>query len=315
MITIIHIFLAIVLFLIINFIGANSYSVGYMNLSIVYKEDTAPSLNLALRIFAPIVYLIIVSAIFAEANLLNLNHNIWLVVLYYIIFRLVVINLIVYNRFKLLNWTREVVCTLITTGLAYYVYNYFIRDNKYIFPNFTDITNEVWILIILFLFQFLSVVTNQSTEKSKKRKEDYVCYKYKKFKKEYGKNIDKIEKKLPLKILLYSIMIYEDFNRPPLIRFFENMISRVFKKKMTLGIMQVKTQYYISNDTSIELAIKKIHKALAVYKKAAIECYDWSAKRFIVKDYNNSEKYVDEVMEIYDQIKECFFKNRNDQLV
>lgn len=218
---------------------------------------------------------------------------------------------------RLLNWFRESFCAISTIGLSYYVYISFIKGNSYIFPNFTEITNEIWILIILFVFQLLSTITNQSAEISKKRKEDYVIHKYNKFKNKYGQLIDKKEKQLSLKILLYSIMIYEDFNRPPVTRFVENILSKTFRKRMTLGIMQVKSGICITNEESIVLAIKKINRALERYKNDPnrTELYDYSAQCFILEDYNNSEDYVSEAREIYYQIKERFYKKYDDRLV
>jgi len=68
-----------------------------MNLSVVYKEDKAQALNLALRIFAPVVYIVVLSAIFAKLGFIKLNDDIWTVTVFYIIFRLFIVNVIIYN--------------------------------------------------------------------------------------------------------------------------------------------------------------------------------------------------------------------------
>lgn len=317
MVLLTQIILSVLLFFIINFIGAHSYSVGYMNMSVVYKEDKAPMLNLAIRMFSPVVFIIVISAIFAKIGLVSFNNQIWLVSLFYVVFRLFVVNVIIFNRFRLLNWYREIFCAICTIALSYYVYIDFIKDNSYIFPSLTDITNEIWMLIMLFLFQLLSIITNQSAKASRNRKRNYIARKYSMFKNQFGSLIDKKEKKLGLKILLYAIMVYEDFNRPPVIRMFENLISKMCRKKMTLGIMQVSSSRCISDEESICIAIKKINSALKKYKKKRnkSECCDYGARRSILIDYNPSDDYAYDVIEIYDQIKEMFYKHKDHRLV
>ena len=62
-------------------------------------------------------------------------------------------------------------------------------------------------------------------------------------------------------------MIYEDFNRPKIVRYFEIIHFYITKKAHTLGIMQVRTNKMIDDQTSIILAIKKIKTATMTHKK------------------------------------------------
>lgn len=59
-----------------------------MEISIFVKTEEAPALNFLIRVLAPIVYIIIVSSILYYFGLDKYVWNIYLVNIYYIIFRL-----------------------------------------------------------------------------------------------------------------------------------------------------------------------------------------------------------------------------------
>ena len=87
-ILLIQILLGIGLFFLINWIGKHSYSIGYMEISIFIKTEEAPALNFLIRVLTPIVYIIIVSTILYYFGLDKYVLNIFLVNIYYIVFRL-----------------------------------------------------------------------------------------------------------------------------------------------------------------------------------------------------------------------------------
>lgn len=51
--------LAFILFLIQNWIGSRSYSKGYVRFSLFDEQDEAISFNYAVKVFGPLVYLIL----------------------------------------------------------------------------------------------------------------------------------------------------------------------------------------------------------------------------------------------------------------
>lgn len=56
-IIIVHIILSIALFFIVNWLGLHAISVGYMQMSVVIKEDTAPAFNFLFKVLAPPIYI------------------------------------------------------------------------------------------------------------------------------------------------------------------------------------------------------------------------------------------------------------------
>lgn len=95
----------------------------------------------------------------------------------------------------------------------------------------------------------------------------YIKSKYRKFREKYNELIQSKCHNDFYEAVTYSIMIYEDFNRPKIVRLFEKIHFYITKKSHTLGIMQVHTNKMIDDKTSIILAIKKIKTATMTYKK------------------------------------------------
>lgn len=107
-------------------------------------------------------------------------------------------------------------------------------------------------------------------------------------------------------MLLYSIMIYEDYNRPSIVRFFERIIMRLFtlfkqKRQMTLGVMQVSTCLIISDIESVKIAVGRLYDHIKVSQKLGtsndkiIYCF--------IHNYNPSQLYTREISKLLGIIK------------
>lgn len=106
------------------------------------------------------------------------------------------------------------------------------------------------------------------------------------------------------KYLFYSIMIMENYNRPPYLRLLERIIfifRTLFGKnpKMTLGIMQITTTKMISDKESINLANKKIIKDIYNVMNSSNELEISAIIKKVALLYNNNNLYADEVINIY----------------
>ena len=139
---------------------------------------------------------------------------------------------------------------------------------------------------------------------SEKRKEKYIFSRYKQFKIKYGRIVSANSECLVDECLIYAIMIVENYNRSPFIRQIEKIKFLLTKKKMSLGIMQVKTVSMITNEQSVEIASKMI---VSYRKIICIEDgYDfypsWFARKVANKYNGGNDKYNDEVGVIFEQI-------------
>jgi hypothetical protein len=91
--------------------------------------------------------------------------------------------------------------------------------------------------------------------------------------------------------LLYAILIYENLNRPNFVRYFENLIVKITKKELTVGIAQVKSNKPLTDIQSIELACKRLANSNNLKG-------DTQQLKLLILRYNGSADYYDSVMEI-----------------
>ncbi len=299
-ILLIQIILGILLFLLINWIGGHSYDKGYISMSIIFQEEKAPAFNFVLRVFSPLVYLIICSAILYFFGFDKYVQNFYLVNVYYIVFRLFV-NIIT-GRLLLLNWKRQLFYWICIIGLSYLLYKNFIVYKKNLLPDFTTIANEIWIVIIFFIYHVCNNI-RLSSEPTIKRKDAYLNKMLHKFKQKYSDIIDKRTNNNKIKSLIYAIIIFENFNRPAITRFIEYVSFFLTKKPHTLGVMQYYSHKYINSKQSVELGVSKIIEG---YKKLSKERMELKENRIpqyqLANIYNTGIEYSLEVCKIWDEV-------------
>jgi len=314
-ILLVHIVLGIGLFFLINWIGKHSYSIGYMEISIFVKTEEAPALNFLIRVLTPTVYIIIVSSTLYYFGLDKFVWNIYLANIYYIIFRLI-FNLAT-NRGLLLNWYRQFLYWIAIVVISFFTYEKLIKVKANILPDFTTVANELWIIILIFIFQVANNL-RFSKEATKKRKDNYLKSRYHYFKKIYGHLIKDLTNNEILESIVYAIIIYEDFNRPKIARQIENIEFRITKKSHTLGVMQVSSDKLLSDLESVRLGTEKVVRAYKKYieklDKTNESFYVWPAKSAIVEDYNTGSSYCSAVCELADIIEKTFYNATKDSL-
>ena len=307
MIYFIHLILSFILFLIVNWIGKHSISVGYMQLSMFLRNDEAPAFNLLFRVLTPIIFILIISYIFYSLELDYLVISIYNVIIYYFVIRFIV-N-ILFGRSKLVNWPRQIIMASISVISGYFIYQSIIITKSNLMPDFSTISNELWLIVIIFVYQLFNKISVPN-EATKKRKNSYLISRYNLYSSKYDSIIKSkvVDKKI--EALIYSILLYEAFNRPKVVRLIENIVFR-FKKSGTLGIMQVTSSKMIGDKKSVELGIEKI---LNDYKriKLRIEEEEFSEEylfRHTISQYNSGSEYLDEICELFDIITQNFYKD------
>ncbi|MBO2030483.1 hypothetical protein J4D99_03685 [Siccationidurans ginsengisoli] len=197
-----------------------------MPISLLAKDDSKLAFTFALRVATPIVYLIIISRVLYYFKLDSFVFKFYLVSIYYLIFRYI-INA-VEGRLSLLNWGRQIIYSLSIIFLSYFFYDKFISSKKNLLPDFSNLANEMWIIIILFVYKIINDL-DVSVKGAEKRKSRYIFKKYILFKTKYGKIIDSQVDNDILKTIIYAIIIYENFNRSRLVRAVENVSYFIIK--------------------------------------------------------------------------------------
>ena len=298
-IAIVHFLAAIILFYIINWIGAKSISVGYIQMSIVVEEESYPAFNFLFKAIAPVIIMILYVALAQAVHLESFTSHCYLIVVYYWLFRISVV--ILYRRGSLTNWTTQLFYWITSIGLSIYVYKLVDKVDK-ILPDPDSLRDEMWILIILFLYSTFNKMTFDR-KGTLKRKEKYLKETYTRLKSRYNKVISKECDNYFFTQVIYAIMIYENFNRPQIVRWIEYICFWLTKKTHTLGIMQVKSSKWITNEQSIILAINKVKSDCNSIINGFVNdiggFYLTDVVGKIAGKYNKSDDYVDEVEQIF----------------
>lgn len=317
MIIFLHLALALAFFFIINWVGKHSAEAGYKPLSFFAQPDEAPAFNFVFRALSPVVYIILVAAILYSVHLDWLVLNIYLVTVYYAALRLL-FNF-AQGQLELIDWKVRIPCWVLSILVSWIVYEHIIKTKQHLLPDLDKIADELWIGILFFLYSAFNSIQG-STIPADKRLSQYVSANYEALRRDYDTVIRRKTDDQRIQALIYSIMIYENFNRPKFRRLLENIGFR-FGKCKTLGIMQVTTGVLINDLQSVKLGADKIiaddNQARTELKKEAqalreaskdddFSCTEEPLAEDVtyktISFYNPDGEYVREVMSIYNKI-------------
>jgi hypothetical protein len=311
--TIVHLILAVGLFLLINWIGKHSHSLGYISLGLFIQRDEAPAFNLALRLLGPLFYVTIVAALLYSVNADAYVQKIWLVVVYYFGGR-ALFNVLM-GRVLLVNWPREAVIFALSSWVSWVIYEGIIKHRKTILPDLTTATNELWVFIVVFVYAVLNKV-DIGTRGAERRKENYLRMRFAEMMFKFG---SALQKEVPDKLcesLAMTILLYESFNRPRFAQMIERVVLPAGTK--TLGPMQVKTKVTLDDLESVRLGVAivsesykrhtaEISKQQEGKKPLAANQYHWLLVPKVAADYNRDDQYVSDIAELHDKVLDLFY--------
>ncbi|MBW0436060.1 MULTISPECIES: hypothetical protein [Leptospira] len=231
---------------------------GYERISISLTIDTAPAFNIVYRILTPALLLIFYAAILSNTDYDYLNRKIAFVNYYYVSIRILVI--IIYGRTQVVNWRRQLITFLGIILVTYFLDENYLHSSTKILPDPVNLINELWIIILIFIYNLLNKI-GVSPEDSDKRKKNYILNKYNIFSKKWKDLVLKSKGEI-LYSMIFSIMIYENFNRPWIFRKTENLLKKLKFPILTTGIMQFNSTSNLSDEESIKLCIKFLRRRL-----------------------------------------------------
>lgn len=132
--------LPIILFVLVNWIGAHSLSYGYVSMTLFTQRDDAPAYNIIFRLLSPIIYVVLIASVYYFLNLDNFVINIWYVVPIYFLFR--ILYNVILNKWQLVDKRREIILTVVGTLLSALVYKKFIIIRSNLLPEPSSLTGE-----------------------------------------------------------------------------------------------------------------------------------------------------------------------------
>lgn len=280
---------AIILFFLINIIGKYAPTdFRYFQISSFLETDEAPAFNFSFRVLTPVVFIILLSALLYSINLDYYVKNIYLISVYYVMFR-AIFNISI-SRTLLVNWKKQTLYALCIIGLSYFIYSKIIITKQNLLPDFTNIANELWIIILVFIYGLVNNIQS-SNKGAEKRKFNYINSTFTYLQNNYAEIINSYSSNVRFQQIVYSIMLHENFNRPKLFRIIEYFNS-LLKKEGTYGIMQVKSERILSDVESVNMGIKILFENFIKFQLEFEE--ELKNKKEDKNYYNNIEEYLDE---------------------
>lgn len=271
---ILYVFLGIIFYFIISFID-NKY-----NLS---KID---------KIVFSIILLILVAGFFFN-YLIKYTDNLFLVFVFMMITDIIFNTYIVGRDFFDEN-ERNIIYYIVMILIGFFVNQKFINRVSFIFPSGDDLRLVIWLLIIIYLYNFIKnkkPFGNTVIKNNKYMSVRSVLNNYSRFKYMFYDDCEHQDN--DFSNILYAIMIYEDNRRSKFLRDYDNFMYKINGGKSKLGIMQVESKKFISDSESISIVYKKIAKL-----------YDKKKNNDINKIFDDYYGYDNQYVKyIYDIIK------------
>ena len=216
------------------------------------------------------------------------------------------------NRWGSIHLPSELAAFAVSLCLEFVIFRGVIlpllRDGLPIFIPPEELRSAVWYAILAYLAKLCWDISKERLTAEalypEAKKAAIALSRYDKLSKKFGRYIARLIKaaypqyqpdQLSFACLVYAVMIFEDFNRPPIPRTLERLLKllRGPGHPMTLGIMQITTDHIISDEESIALGIQKLLQTF-------LDETNFDPVRAAIEDYNPDQHYVEEVCAIYD---------------
>lgn len=301
LLVIFQLLLTLLMFISIN--SLRSISKGYVTIDHLLSTSNL-GYNLFYRILSPPVFITFTTLILYKIGLPDLTRNIWVVSVYYFLFNLLIIILM--RRFSLMNKYLYFVIFIISVWLSFWIYSYMLQYGvDAILPEAGNFRTEWWFIILIYFYSLLNSYSPNYTAENQ-RKDKFILNRLNVLIKNYEEFLQpKFKLNNFLKTLFFSIMITEDINRPPVLRFMERLFFFTRRVKTT-GIMQVTNSKSLTDKESIELAQKIILSFYRNHSKKTVDNYELVRK--IASDYNSSG-YGYEIVQNYLVLKRLLPNN------
>ena len=248
------------------------------------------------------IYILLLSGICTSLHLTQNNDAIFIVFLFELLIRICYNNMVEENNF--FQEPKNIKKYLVTFTATFCMNTFFISKVNNVFLTEEQLKIIIWLLIITYLInntkKDISSPNNKKILYRKKYdknilKKQYIVTQYAKLKIKYSYYIKTRYKELiPL---IYAIMIYENRNRPELFRKLDYYLYKLDGKGRKFGIMGIYSKYYIDDENSIAIAIRRIEKIYYQMKNKK------NKERIILNNYYKKNNIVNEILEITKEIK------------
>lgn len=282
--------IAILIFILSLRLGSllRKYKHEYQPISSI-EVDNSIGFNLVYRIiFTPIIIMILATT-FYYTDAKYMLDNIWIISVFVALLQVSV--LVAIARITLVNIGLYIVTLLLSISASVLVSEVIIPNGiEKMLPGIDDFRSAIYIGIITF---FYGVIKNipENKDSHDKRVRHYVIHRYRKMKRKYGKIIE--GHCTEIRAVTYSVMIFEDYNRPAVVRLIEKIVHA-----KTTDI----TQTY--NATNNREGIRKLANRLEYDAKKEKMINSGNIMEIVRNRNPDSHEYGRQIQKIYNEIME-----------
>lgn len=323
----VHALIAVVIFYVVNWIGGHALGFGYTHLTPFADVEDAPLFNVVYRIVAPNVLLLLAAAAMYQIGAERYVADSYRIIPFYFAFRWVYIFAL--GRRRLTRWGRQLVVATISVAIAWQLYDRFIQARASLLPRPSELSTELWLVVLLFVYHTLNKVEWPGPATGTYRVR-YITTQYWRFVERFGVIIKLHAGSTIVQALSYSVLIYEGYNRPPLYQRLERWVLFPLGQSHSFGPMQVRADKPISDADSVERGVKMLASHVREEYLASVEgnkldlqkgvldvdaffsaVHSYEQHVFLERvcaRYNIRSDYPWQVIAIFDTLVERFFK-------
>ena len=248
------------------------------------------------------IYILFMAGICTTFHLTKNNDSIFIIFLFEFLLRISYNSMIKENNIFL---NKETMQKEVLSFICIFLLNTFLISKvNTVFLNEEQTKLLLWLLIIIYIIyqnknskKEIKVIKEKKQKEisEKEQKKEDIIIQYAKLKNKYAKYITtKIKELQPL---IYGIMIHENKNRPAPFRKLDYYLYKINRKAKKFGIMQIYSKYYIDDENSIEIAIRRLERIYNKYKdKKNIE-------KIVLNEYYKKDYITKEILYYVKQIK------------
>lgn len=178
--------------------------------------------------------------------------------------------------------------------------NYFFSKVDSILPNMDMIKTIIWFIIFIYLYnlieELIKVHDKDKNTYNALQDKNYIISSYAKYKLQYKDVLHDYDS--IIRQLVLSILVYEDYNTPKLKRKLDNLLFGRLTKVAKLGIMQVETKTFITDEESIRFVSNALEKKYENLTNKKV-----NIAKIILKEYLQDYSKYNTVLKIYETVK------------
>lgn len=267
--------------------------------------------NILMNIFIPNIVSVFLYIVLQKLSVSNITIWVGLYVLFYFVYRFILICVIL-RRKELYTIRYEWGMAVSSLIICLLLICFFFGKNNNLLISVNDLKEELWFAILLIIYTFIKNILDSKVKQddvlTRRQLEKYINNNFEILYRRYHRELNITREDRQVWLIIFSIMIFENFNRGAMLRWLERLKLKVVGHA-TVGIMQVSSDKVLTDMESILEAYERIIK---FGEELNIDFSDELLSLFLndlLMKYNPDENYASSVTYIYQCLYSFVYDN------